>query len=78
MRPFVEYQHRLYEEKLVKEIMLSTAICVQELLMDDPKAREDEIFEFVESNFRQIIIETLSAEAGAEGSSCEEESEGRL
>jgi hypothetical protein len=52
----------MYDEDLVKEIMISTALCVQELLMDDPQARQDDIFEFVETNFRHIIVETLRAE----------------
>ena len=53
---------KMYDEELVKEIMISTALCVQELLMDDPRARQDDIFEFVDSNFRHIITETLRAE----------------
>jgi hypothetical protein len=52
----------MYDEDLVKEIMISTALCVQELLMDDPQARQDDVFEFVETNFRHIITETLRAE----------------
>ncbi len=42
--------------------MLSAALCVQEMLMDDPKAKEDDVFEFIESNFRDIIRETIAAE----------------
>jgi hypothetical protein len=53
---------KMYDEELVKEIMISTALCVQELLMDDPRAEQDDIFEFVETNFRHIITETLRAE----------------
>lgn len=53
---------KMYDEDLVKEIMISTALCVQELLMDDPQAQQDDVFEFVESNFRHIITETLKAE----------------
>jgi hypothetical protein len=52
----------MYDEELVKEIMISTALCVQELLMDDPEAVQDDIFDFVETNFRHIITETLRAE----------------
>jgi hypothetical protein len=29
----------MYDEDLVREIMISTALCIQELLMDDPQAR---------------------------------------
>lgn len=53
---------KMYDEELVKEIMISTALCVQELLMDDPQARQDDIFDFVESNFKHIITETLRSE----------------
>ncbi len=53
---------RLYEERLVKEIMISTALCIQELLLDDPDAGEDEICEFVEANYSSIIEETIAAE----------------
>ena len=53
---------KMYDEELVKEIMISTALCVQELLMDDPQAQQDDIFDFVETNFRHIITETLRAE----------------
>jgi hypothetical protein len=52
----------MYDEDLVREIMISTALCIQELLMDDPQAQQDDIFEFVESNFQHIITETLRAE----------------
>jgi hypothetical protein len=53
---------KMYDEELVKEIMISTALCVQELLMDDPQAQQDDIFDFVETNFQHIITETLRAE----------------
>jgi hypothetical protein len=53
---------KMYDEELVKEIMLSTALCVHEMLRDDPQARVDDIYEFVESNFHQLIDETLTAE----------------
>ncbi len=57
---------KMYEEELVKEIMISTALCVHEMLKDDPKAREDDIYEFIEASFRQIIDETLTSEREAE------------
>ncbi|MEO7426568.1 MAG: hypothetical protein ABI036_15370 [Fibrobacteria bacterium] len=53
---------KMYDEELVKEIMISTALCVQELMMDDPQAAQDDIFDFVETNFQHIITETLRAE----------------
>jgi hypothetical protein len=57
---------KMYDEELVKEIMISTALCVHEMLRDDPKAREDDIYEFIETSFRQIIDETLIAEREAQ------------
>ncbi len=54
--------HKLYDEKLVKEIMISTALCIHELVKDDPHVKEDEVYEFVEANFRHIISETLAVE----------------
>jgi hypothetical protein len=62
----VQERLKMYDEELVREIMISTALCVQELLMDDPRARQDDIFEFVETNFRHIINETLRAESERE------------
>jgi hypothetical protein len=56
----------MYDEDLVKEIMISTALCVHEMLRDDPQAKADDIYEFVESSFRQIIDETLIAEHEAQ------------
>ena len=58
----MQEHHKMYDEELVKEIMISTALCVQELLLDDPQAAQDDIFDFVETNFRHIITETLRAE----------------
>jgi hypothetical protein len=62
----VQENHKLYDENIVKEIMISTALCVQEMLLDDPRAKEDEIYEFVESNYRNIITETITAETDKE------------
>jgi hypothetical protein len=58
----VQEHLKMYDEELVKEIMISTALCVQELMMDDPHAAQDDIFDFVETNFQHIITETLRAE----------------
>ena len=64
----VQERLKMYDEELVKEIMISTALCIQELLMDDPQAEQDDIFEFVETNFQHIITETLRAERERETS----------
>lgn len=53
---------KLYEEALVKEIMISTAICVQDLIQDNANISEEEICLFLEENYPNIIEETLSAE----------------
>jgi hypothetical protein len=58
----VQNRLKMYDEDLVREIMISTALCIQELLMDDPNARQDDVFEFVDTNFQHIITETLRAE----------------
>ncbi len=57
---------KMYDEELVKEIMISTALCVQELLLDDPEAQQDDIYDFIETNFQHIITETLRAERDRE------------
>jgi len=56
----VEEHKRLYEEALVKEIMQSTALYVQELLSEEPDIDEDNLCNWIEENFRQIIEETLA------------------
>jgi hypothetical protein len=68
----VQEHLRMYDEELVKEIMISTALCVQELLMDDPRAAQDDVFDFVDTNFRHIITETLRAEREREMAENEE------
>jgi len=62
----------MYDENLVKEIMISTALCVHEMLKDDPQACEDDIYDFIETNFRQIINETLLAERESQDGAAEE------
>ena len=52
----------MYDEDLVKEIMICTALCVQEMLLDDPNARQEEILEYLDKNGGQIIQETVQAE----------------
>jgi len=62
---------KLYEEALVKEIMISTALCIQELIQDDANISEEEICLFLEENYPNIIEETLSAEVEDEDDSDE-------
>ena len=53
---------KIYEQDLVREIMISTALCVQDLLREDPHATQDDVIEYVARNFSHIIRETVSAE----------------
>ena len=54
---------KLYEEELVKEIMISTALCVQELIQENKEITEEELCQFFEEHYQNIIEETLNAEA---------------
>ena len=58
----MEHPKKLYEEALVKEIMISTALCIQELIQDDASISEEKICLFLEENYPNIIEETLSDE----------------
>ena len=58
----MEGHKKLYEEELVKEIMISTALCIQELIKDDKKISEESICQFMEEHYHSIIEETLNAE----------------
>ncbi len=57
----MEEHKRLYEEALVKEIMISTALCIQELVQDDSSLNEEDICNFMDENFKSIIEDTLSS-----------------
>jgi hypothetical protein len=50
---------KLYEEALVKEIMISTALCIQELMQEDINISEEEICLFLDENYPEIIEEAL-------------------
>jgi len=58
----LEEHKKLYEEALVKEIMVSTALCIQELVQDDKSISEEDVCQFLDENYRSIIEETLSEE----------------
>ena len=58
----MEKPKKLYEESLVKEIMISTALCVQDLMQDDANISPEDICLFLEENYPSIIEETLSAD----------------
>ncbi|MFH1761331.1 MAG: hypothetical protein ABIA63_09555 [bacterium] len=58
---------RLYEEKLVKDIMISTAFCVKDILQDDENLTDDDIYEFIEANYMNVIRDTIEAEETENG-----------
>jgi len=71
----LEEHKKLYEEALVKEIMVSTALCIQELVQDDKTINEDDICQFLDENYRSIIEETLAGEIDQEEDSDEDPDE---
>ncbi len=62
----MEEHKKLYEEALVKEIMVSTALCIQELVQDDKTINEEDVCQFLDENYRSIIEETLAGEMDGE------------
>lgn len=58
----MEEHKKLYEEALVKEIMLSTALYVQEVLQEEGEMEEEQLCSWIEQNYHLIIEETLSGE----------------
>jgi hypothetical protein len=58
----MENHKKLYEEALVKEIMISTALCIQEMLVEDPNIGDEDVCQFIEENYGSIIEETLSSD----------------
>jgi hypothetical protein len=52
-------RYRLYDEHLVRNIMLSTALSVIEYLRESPHADYDEICDFIDANTENIISDTV-------------------
>ncbi len=50
---------RLFKERLVKDIMVSTAFCVKDILQEDKNFSDDDIYEFIETSYCDIIRDTL-------------------
>ena len=50
---------RLYDEHLVRSVMLSTALSVIEYLRENPHADYDEICDFIDVNAADIISDTV-------------------
>jgi hypothetical protein len=66
---------RLYEEKLVKDIMISTAFCVKDILQDDQNLTDDDIYEFIEANYQNVIKDTIEAAEAEESEEQEADEE---
>ncbi len=56
----MEVHKKLYEEALVKEIMISTALYVQDLLYEESEISEEELCQFIEEQYQNIIEDALS------------------
>ena len=57
---WVEGKHRrLYEENLVRNIMLTTAYCIKDILEENPSLTDEDIYDFIEENYYNIIQDTL-------------------
>ncbi|MBN1981525.1 MAG: hypothetical protein JW795_08340 [Chitinivibrionales bacterium] len=65
---------KLYDENLVRNIMISTGISIFEYIKENKAADAEEICEFIEYNADEIIAETIKNLNTDEGSSHEEDS----
>ena len=52
-------RNRLYDENIVRNIMLSTGLSVVEYLRENTKADSEEIGDFIEANAEEIIDDTI-------------------
>jgi hypothetical protein len=52
-------RYRLYDEHLVRNIMLSTALSVIEYIRENPHADSDEICDFIDANAENIMGDTV-------------------
>ncbi len=50
---------RLYDENLVRNIMITTGISIMEFVKENRNAKTEEVCEFVEYNADDIIAETI-------------------
>jgi hypothetical protein len=57
---------RLFDDTVVRNIMVSTGIAVLDYIRRRKTANEDEICDFVESNAEMIIADTLEEMEGQE------------
>ena len=56
-----EKYRKLYEEELVKDIMIYTAFCAKDLVLDIPDITDEDIYNFIEINYRNILDNTLES-----------------
>ena len=52
-------RYRLYDEHLVRSIMLTAVIAAMEYIRENPHADSDEICDFVEANAENIMGDTV-------------------
>ncbi|MBN1128790.1 MAG: hypothetical protein JXA71_07375 [Chitinispirillaceae bacterium] len=52
-------RYRLYDEHLVRNIMLTAVISAMEYIRENPHADSDEICDFIEANAENIIGDTV-------------------
>ena len=50
---------KLYDENLVRNIMISTGISIMEYIKENVSADAEEVCEFIEYNAEEIISETI-------------------
>ncbi len=50
---------RLYDENLVRNIMITTSVSIMEFMKNNKMANTEEVCEFVEFNADDIITETI-------------------
>jgi hypothetical protein len=55
---------QLYERELVRDIMISTAICIRNIMTDESNTTEEEIIEIIEEHYCDIIDDTIEPELG--------------
>jgi len=50
---------RLYDENIVRNIMISTGVSIMEFVKDHKAANTDQVCKFIENNAEHIISETI-------------------
>lgn len=50
---------KLYDENIVRNIMISTGVSIMEFVKDHDAANADDVCDFIEDNAEKIISETI-------------------